>query len=157
MTGYEARCLASGAADINDTDISVPDIQSAWESLFEPSCAGSNTLPICAIGHADLILKMQVNGVTNFFVGRMSSEEFTAAWLEMRAMRRMEGALFIHHGIEAWCGLFPDAHMSTNDQLCSKHDAERQHSTDSAQGVLACPQSTLAGIVTHMLRRIEVS
>ena len=35
---------------------------------------------------------MQVNGVHNFFLGRMSSEEFTAAWLEKRAMRRMEGA-----------------------------------------------------------------
>ena len=39
----------------------------------------------------------QVNGVTNFFVGRMSSEEFTAAWLEKRAMRRMEGACSASH------------------------------------------------------------
>ncbi len=41
-----------------------------------------------------MVMILQVNGVANFFVGRMSSEEFTAAWLERRAMRRMEGAPF---------------------------------------------------------------
>ena len=40
-----------------------------------------------------LLLLTQVNDVTNILLGRMSSEEFTAAWLEKRPMRRLEGAL----------------------------------------------------------------
>lgn len=41
---------------------------------------------------------LQANGVENVMMARMSSEEFTAAWHEQRAMRRLEGDLLLYVG-----------------------------------------------------------
>ena len=64
---------------------------------------------------------VQVNGVTNFFVGRMSSEEFTAAWLEKRAMRRMEGA----YSARCTAALFlkPSPRLAPQHQIACQRDA----------------------------------